>query len=103
MYVKTPLSALELQTALAVRKGDSDFQASGMPSIEIVLASCKGLAMVDGPESTVRLMHYTPQEDLEGKGKTFIGPEMYLAENLRHILVIRRFPEWPLSRRRSMV
>ena len=57
-----PLKLKELQHALAVEKGHTEFDSGNIPSQKFLLDSCLGLVVVDKETSTVRFMHYTLEE-----------------------------------------
>ncbi|KAK6530790.1 hypothetical protein TWF281_007626 [Arthrobotrys megalospora] len=66
---KRPLTTLELQHALAVKVGATEFDRGDISEIEDVLLACAGLVTVDMKSSIVRLVHYTAQEYFNGKQK----------------------------------
>ncbi|KAJ6574297.1 hypothetical protein B0H19DRAFT_985951, partial [Mycena capillaripes] len=61
---KRPLTALELQTALAIEPGTKALDKDNMLDIDIILSVCAGLIIIDEQVSVVRLVHYTTQEYL---------------------------------------
>jgi hypothetical protein len=61
---KRPLTTLELQHALAVERGDSEFDKENLPEIEDIVSVCAGLVTVDEESDIIRLVHYTIQEYL---------------------------------------
>jgi ankyrin repeat protein len=62
---KRPLTAVELQTALAIEPGTKGLDQDNILDIDIILSVCAGLVIVDEQVSVVRLVHYTTQEYLE--------------------------------------
>ncbi|KAJ7291088.1 hypothetical protein C8J57DRAFT_1704769 [Mycena rebaudengoi] len=56
-----PLSASELQEALAVRLGTMVLDIDGLPDMDIMLSVCAGLVVFDQSGKIVRLIHYTAQ------------------------------------------
>jgi ankyrin repeat protein len=60
-----PLAAIELQHALAIEIGESQFDEDNVPDIEDMLSVCAGLVTLDEQTHTVRLVHYTTQEFFE--------------------------------------
>ncbi|KAJ6574285.1 hypothetical protein B0H19DRAFT_1341409, partial [Mycena capillaripes] len=62
---KRPLTALELQTALAIEPGTKALDKDNMLDIDIILSVCAGLIIADEQVSVVRLVHYTAQEYLQ--------------------------------------
>ncbi|KAJ7847783.1 hypothetical protein B0H13DRAFT_2405537 [Mycena leptocephala] len=59
---KRPLTVAELQVALAVEPGTQELDDDNILDIEIILAVCAGLVIVDEQLTVVRLVHYTTQE-----------------------------------------
>ncbi|KAK2792866.1 hypothetical protein FQN52_002544 [Onygenales sp. PD_12] len=62
---KRPLSAKEIQHALAVEIGESRFDPDNMPDIDYAISLCVGLVTRDKKSDVVRLVHYTTQEYFE--------------------------------------
>ncbi|KAK2788602.1 hypothetical protein FQN53_003454 [Emmonsiellopsis sp. PD_33] len=62
---KRPLSAKEIQHALAVEIGESRFDPDNMPDIDEAISLCVGLVTRDKKSDVVRLVHYTTQEYFE--------------------------------------
>ncbi|KAK2747834.1 hypothetical protein FQN55_004710 [Onygenales sp. PD_40] len=62
---KRPLSAKEIQHALAVEIGESRFDPDNMPDIDDAISLCVGLVTRDKKSDVVRLVHYTTQEYFE--------------------------------------
>ena len=63
-YAARPLSTRELQHAMAVEPGDSQFDEDGIPEISLVLSVCAGIVTVR-ENNVMGLVHYTAQEYLE--------------------------------------
>ncbi|KAJ6051209.1 hypothetical protein N7499_010572 [Penicillium canescens] len=59
---KRQLTTIELQTALAVEIGESEFDCDNMPDLADMVSVCAGLVTVDEQGGIVRLVHYTTQE-----------------------------------------
>jgi ankyrin repeat protein len=59
---KRLLTVAELQVALAVEPGAKELDDDNLLDIEIILAACAGLVIMDEQLSVVRLVHYTTQE-----------------------------------------
>lgn len=57
-----PLSATELQHALAVELGERSLDAENIPEVSSLASVCSGLVTVDKESNVVRLIHYTTQE-----------------------------------------
>ena len=62
---KRPLSTVELQHAIAVEPGKSEFDKKRQPDIEDIVSVCAGLVTVDEESNIIRLVHYTTQEYFE--------------------------------------
>jgi len=74
------LKAGELCHALGVELGTTDINIHNVPSIRTLLSCTLGLVTIDGPESTVRLVHFTLQEYLVARHNLFITPHSMMAE-----------------------
>ncbi|KAK2784468.1 hypothetical protein FQN53_008457 [Emmonsiellopsis sp. PD_33] len=61
-HARRPLSAKELQHALAVEIGEVELDEENISEIEDILSACGGLVTVDEETSIIRLVHYTTQE-----------------------------------------
>lgn len=59
------LSALELQYALGVEEGSSEFDEENLPEVNDIISVCAGLVTVDEISKVIRLVHYTTQDYLE--------------------------------------
>ena len=57
-----PLKLEELQHALAVELGDTQFEVDNIPSRKAILDCCLGLVLVDEEAMTVRFVHYSLEE-----------------------------------------
>ncbi|KAJ7483655.1 ankyrin repeat domain-containing protein [Mycena latifolia] len=62
---KRPLSAAELQEALAIEPESSFLDTDNLLDMDIILSACAGLMIVDDTVSVVRLIHYTTQDYLD--------------------------------------
>lgn len=62
---KRPLTTSELQHALAVEIGESQFDEDNIAEVQDIISVCAGLATVDEESSIIRLVHYTTQEYFE--------------------------------------
>lgn len=60
-----PLTTFELQQALAVEPGDTDFDEDNMPEVEDMVSVCAELVTVEDESGIIRLVHYTTQEYFE--------------------------------------
>ena len=70
-YAKRPLSVVELREALAVELGDTRLDRSGCHEVELSLDVCCGLVSIDEEDNVIRLVHYSLQQYLEDKWKTY--------------------------------
>lgn len=61
-YSFVPLSASELQEALAIQSEEIDFDVEAVPSIILVLDVCAGLLVHDRENGKIHLVHYTAQD-----------------------------------------
>ncbi|KAH7140599.1 ankyrin repeat-containing domain protein [Dactylonectria macrodidyma] len=79
-FAKAPLTAIELQHALAIEVGDAELDEDNMPQVEDMVSVCAGLVTLDKESRVVRLVHYTTQEYLRQK-RDFWGldPEAEIA------------------------
>jgi hypothetical protein len=57
-----PLKLKELQHALAVEQGDTQFEVDNIPPRKAILDCCLGLVLVDEETMTVRFVHYSLEE-----------------------------------------
>jgi ankyrin repeat protein len=68
---KRPLTARELQHALAVEEKQPDLDEDNLPDIEDMVSVCAGLVVIDNG-GTIGLVHYTTQEFLERTKPPFL-------------------------------
>ena len=59
---RRPLNPSELRHALAVKIGESKFNAKSLPDIDDMVSVCAGLVTVDEESGIIRLVHHTTQE-----------------------------------------
>lgn len=59
------LTTVELQHALAVEIGWSEFDSDKIPALEDIVSACAGLVTVDEQSGIIRLVDYTTQEYFE--------------------------------------
>ena len=64
-HAKRPLTTRELQHALAVEVGESEFNEENLSEIDDIVSVCAGLVTVDEESNIIRLVHYTTQEYFE--------------------------------------
>ncbi|KAL6892962.1 hypothetical protein HDV57DRAFT_209273 [Trichoderma longibrachiatum] len=69
IYAKTVLSVLELQHAVAIEPGTSEFDEDFIPDKAILGSICAGLVTFDVESGNVRLAHYTIKEYFGQEGK----------------------------------
>ena len=62
---KRPLTALELQHALAVESGTAELDESNFTDVEDMIAACCGLVTVDKGSNIIRAMHHTAESYLD--------------------------------------
>ncbi|PKY01209.1 ankyrin [Aspergillus campestris IBT 28561] len=67
LYSKRPLSLPEIQHALAVEIGESEFDDTNIIDIEQLVSVGIGLVMVDRESNSLKFVHYTTKEYLERK------------------------------------
>ena len=60
-----PLTTAELQYAIAIEVGTSEFDAENLREVESMVSVCAGLVTVDEESRIIRLVHHTFQEYLE--------------------------------------
>jgi hypothetical protein len=84
----------ELQVALAVEPGAKELDDDNLLDIEIILAVCAGLAIVDEQLLVVRLVHYTTQEYFDSiQPQQFPDAQMEITRTLLTFLSIDRSVE----------
>ncbi|KAF3933083.1 Ankyrin-1 [Dactylellina cionopaga] len=64
-FAKRQLTTSELQYALAVEIGKSEFDKDNLPDLDCIISICIGLVTIDEESNTIRLVHYTTQNFLE--------------------------------------
>lgn len=69
---KSPLTALELKTALAVEVGEEFVDEENFTDIEDMITACNGLVTHEEGSGTMRLVHYTAQEYLEREQRSWL-------------------------------
>ena len=62
---RRPLTTKELQYALAVEIGETEFDLDNMPEVQDMVSVCAGLVTVDDESNIIRLVHYTAQQYFE--------------------------------------
>lgn len=59
------LTTAELQCALSIGPGDTEYDDENICSVELLIVVCAGLVVVDPQTQIIRLVHYTAQEFFE--------------------------------------
>jgi hypothetical protein len=67
-----PLTAVELQTALAVEEGDKDLDDEAIPEEDTPVSVCAGLVSVDSESNVIRLVHQSTREYLERRRISYL-------------------------------
>jgi ankyrin repeat protein len=70
---KRPLTARQLQHALAVKPGDDEVDKDDITEPEDIISVCAGLVTIDQESEIFQLVHYTTQEYFE-KHRAFLFP-----------------------------
>jgi hypothetical protein len=69
-YAKEPLTAEQLQQALAVKLGSTERNKLAEMPEQILISVCLGIVTVDSESKIIRLVHYTTQIYIEGIRET---------------------------------
>ncbi|CAD6563814.1 MAG: hypothetical protein ASARMPREDX12_000073 [Alectoria sarmentosa] len=94
-HAARPLGTRELQHALAVESGDSQFDEDGIPDIGLVLSVCAGIVEVR-ENNTMGLVHYTAQEYLKRRAvDLFPDAQMEIATTCLIYLSFDEFAQGP--------
>ena len=72
-----PFKLEELRHALAVEPGDTELDPDNIPSSEIMLSCCLGLAIVDEETLTVRFVHYSLEEFFNDENASKYFPDRF--------------------------
>lgn len=70
-FARRPLTTFELEHALAVELGESQFDEENLSPIEDMVSVCAGLVIVDEESAIIRLVHYTAHEYFERTQKSW--------------------------------
>ncbi|KAF7365799.1 ANK-REP-REGION domain-containing protein [Mycena venus] len=90
---KRPLTISEITMALAIEPGAQCLDKDNVLDIEIILAVCAGLVIVDEKLSVVRLVHYTTQEYLDSlQAERFPDAQTEITRTLLTFLAFDGFP-----------
>ncbi|KAJ7250208.1 hypothetical protein C8J57DRAFT_1667731, partial [Mycena rebaudengoi] len=63
---KRPLSVAELQEAIAIEPGTKTLDRDGLLDPDIFLSVCAGLVVINHADGSVRFIHYTTQDYMDG-------------------------------------
>ena len=72
IIAKRPLTARELQHALAIEIGETELDEDNIPEIAEIVSVCAGLVVIDKQSDIIRPVHYTTQEFFELVEKAWI-------------------------------
>lgn len=90
-YTKRPLTATEIQHALAIEEGESRLDKENIPQIEDLVSVCASLVTIDNGSNIVRFVHYTAQEYFErSQAQWFPTAEADIARGFYYVSVSRR-------------
>ncbi|KAI9683378.1 MAG: hypothetical protein M1829_005450 [Trizodia sp. TS-e1964] len=64
-FAKRPLKIEELEHAIAIEQGETEFDEENITSFEESISVCAGLVTLDEESREIRLVHYTTQEYFE--------------------------------------
>ena len=90
-YSKRPLSLDELRQALAVKSGRKSLDTHLLPSLKTLVDVCAGLITVEEESNTVRLIHYTLKEFLQGHLGRLRDPNIHMAQVCLNYLLFDDF------------
>ncbi|KAJ6605260.1 ankyrin repeat-containing domain protein [Mycena vulgaris] len=96
---RRPLTVSEITVALAIEPGARQLDEENILDIEIILAVCAGLVIVDERLSVVRLVHYTTQKYLDSiQAERFPDAQTEITHTLLTLLAFDGFPDSSWSR-----
>ncbi|KAF8246353.1 hypothetical protein K440DRAFT_553495, partial [Wilcoxina mikolae CBS 423.85] len=91
-HAHRPLTAVELQHALAVEPGDEALDPSGIHDIDFLLSICGGLVTLEHEHGTIRFVHYTVQEFLASVSeRLFPDAGVFISQTCLTYLSFRSF------------
>ncbi|KAF4456044.1 Ankyrin repeat domain-containing protein 50 [Fusarium austroafricanum] len=67
-----PVTAVELQHALAVEMDEPEIDDDNLPGIDDIVSVCSGIVTIDSESDVIRLIHYTAQEFFAKKQKEWL-------------------------------
>lgn len=96
IIAKRPLTARELQHALAIEIGETELDEDNIPEIAEIVSVCAGLVAIDKQSDIIRLVHYTTQEFFEHVEKAWI-PQAHsmIVNKCVTYLSFNAFLAWP--------
>ena len=96
LTTRRPLSLVELQHALSIKPGQSQFQKDNLiRNVHKLASSCCGLVVMDQKANTIRLVHYTTAEYLEQHREQIDAhPHLSLARTCLTYLGFADFADW---------
>lgn len=91
-YARQPLSAAELQHALAIEQGETDLDKENISQIDDILSVCAGLVVICEESDVVQLIHSTAQKYFDqGRNHLFPRADADMAEDCITYLSFRAF------------
>ncbi|OGE49580.1 hypothetical protein PENARI_c020G07591 [Penicillium arizonense] len=103
-FARRQLSVPELQHALAVEVGETEFDACNISRKAYILSICAGLVTVDEESNIIRLVHYTTQEYFERtRHDLFENAEADLSKVCVSYLSFRAFDSGPCQTRNEFL
>ncbi|KAF8214458.1 ankyrin repeat-containing domain protein [Mycena galopus ATCC 62051] len=91
---KRPLNVEEIRTALAVEPDARQLNKDNLMDIELIVAACAGLIILDVQRSVVRLVHSTTQEYLDSiQAEQFPDAQTDITRTLLTLLAFDGFPD----------
>ncbi|KAF3916571.1 Ankyrin-3 [Dactylellina cionopaga] len=98
IFAKRPLNISELQHAVAVELGESEFDEENVPEINDMVSACAGLVTVDEQSHIIRLVHFTTQEYFERtRNRWFPEAQDYIAKTCVSYISYSEFNTGPCS------
>lgn len=72
-YSERLMTVEEVQHALAIEPGTSDFDEDNLGDVDEILGFCAGLVIIDEETQIIRLVHYTTQEYFKRNGDRILA------------------------------
>ncbi|KAJ7266737.1 hypothetical protein C8J57DRAFT_376911 [Mycena rebaudengoi] len=93
---KRPLSVAELQEAIAIEPGTKTLDQDGLLDPDILLSVCAGLVVINHADGTVRFIHYTTQDYMDGvQTSKFASAQTEIARGCLTYLLYNDFLQLP--------